>query len=188
MIIIPENDEDFPLPDACSHCEGELQFHDRRERCCIRRGVKTFHTVRRYRCRRCRKTITVLKKFMLPYKHHAAPEIEEALHDESACETHADPRTISRWRSEFSAILPDLLGRMEEIAEGLLGGGAARRGLLPEGEQAGKISLKERMSEHLQRHLDELRRVTASLVKLSPGESTLARAMFIRIRHRLCRA
>ena len=188
MIIIPENDEDFPLPDACLHCEGELKFHDCRKRCCIFRGEKTFHTIRRYRCRECRKTITVLKKFMLPYKHHAAPEIEEALRDESACETHADARTIGRWRNGFSALLPSLLGRMEEIAEGLLGACPAGRGLLQQREHAEKVSLKERMSEHLQRHLNELRRIVEILLKPSPGDSPLAIAMFIGIRHRLCRA
>lgn len=144
--------------------------------------------MKRYRCRGCRKTITVLKKFMLPYKHHAAAEIEEALRDESTCETHADVRTIGRWRNVFSALLPALLGRMEYIAERFFGGRVSGRTLLSLEARVGKITLKERMSEHLKEHLNELRRVVGLLANSSPGESSLAIGMFIGIHHRLCRA
>ena len=123
--------------------------------------------VKRFRCCVCRKTFTVLKRFMLPFKHHAASEIEGALSGEKSCETHADERTIGRWTKEFGAILPLLSALVENIAEALFGS---------------KSSLLAAPDSPLKR----LRRATALLKKLLPGESALALAMFIKSRHRLC--
>ncbi|MEA4880157.1 MAG: DUF6431 domain-containing protein [Synergistaceae bacterium] len=129
-------------------------------------GEKRRYFVKRFRCCVCRKTFTLLKRFMLPFKHHAASEIEEALYSGKSCGTHADERTIGRWTKEFGALLPVLSALVENLAEAFFGS---------------KSSLPAVPDSPLKR----LCRATALLGKL-PGESALALGMFIESRHRLC--
>lgn len=123
--------------------------------------------MKRFRCCVCRKTFTVLKKFMLPFKQHAASEIEEALSGEKESGTHADERTIGRWRKAFHTVLPALCALLEDLAEAVFGS---------------KVSLSALPESPLKR----LRRASETLGTYLPGESALARAMFLESRHRLC--
>lgn len=123
--------------------------------------------MKRFRCCICRKTFTVLKRCMLPFKHHAASEIEEALSSGKSCGTHADERTIGRWAKEFGALLPVLSALVENLAEAFFGSKSS----LPAGPDS---------------PLKRLRRAAALLGKPLPGESALALGMFIESRHRLC--
>lgn len=123
--------------------------------------------MKRFRCCACGKTFTVLKRFMLPFKHHAASEIEEVLSGEKECGTHADERTIGRWRKAFHTVLPALCALLEDLEEAVFGS---------------KVSLSASPGSSMKR----LRRAAETLGKYLPGESALARAMFLESRHRLC--
>lgn len=129
--------------------------------------------MKRFRCCVCRKTFTVLKRFMLPFKHHAASEIEEVLSGDKECGTHADERTIGRWRKAFHTVLPALCTLLEDLAEAVFGS---------------KVSLSAPPGSSLPpgSPMKRLRRAAETLEKFLPGESALARAMFLESRHRLC--
>ena len=58
---------------------------------------------------------------MLPYKHYAAPEIEQVLQEQedSTAPPHecgAEESTLCRWKREFPQILTDLTARLLSLA------------------------------------------------------------------------
>ena len=106
----------FPIPSKCS-CGGNLHKHGKRKRHVIERGKKVWYFVQRLRCHACRKVFTLLPGNMMPYKHYAAPEIEQVLKKQENPEEplhycEAKKSTLHRWLREFPQILIGLTSRL----------------------------------------------------------------------------
>lgn len=100
----------------CPHCEGKLHRHGRRRRILVRNGVCEDHSLQRYRCSACKRCLTVLAEDMLPYKHHAASEMEAALEDIPEAEPadyQVESSTFRSWRMEFKGWLAQALGVLQ---------------------------------------------------------------------------
>ena len=77
--------------------------------------------MQRLRCYACRKVLTQLPGNMMPYKHYAAPEIEQVLKkrenpEEPPHNCEAKESTLRRWLREFPQILTDLTSRLLILA------------------------------------------------------------------------
>ena len=113
----------FPIPRQCPFCGGKLHKHGTRKRHVIKGREKIWYDVQRFRCLNddCRKTFTLLLPNMLPYKHYAAPEIEQVLQKQEDPEAPlhecgAEESTLRRWKHEFPEVLNALAFRLESLA------------------------------------------------------------------------
>ena len=123
-IATSPSDLNFHIPPKCS-CGGNLHKHGKRKRHVIERGKKVWYLVQRLRCHSCRKAFTLLPGNMMPYKHYAAPEIEQVLKkqenpDEPSQNCGANESTLRRWLWEFPQILTDLTSRLLILAEAFI--------------------------------------------------------------------
>ena len=119
MSILTQSASNFPIPSTCFSCGGKFRKHGKRKRHVIKQ-VKVWYKVQRYRCQ-CGKTYTLLLEFMLPYKHYAAPEIEQVLHKQEnptapPHECVAEESTLRRWKLEFPNKLNALAAFFESMA------------------------------------------------------------------------
>jgi len=101
---------------------------------------------------------------MLPYKHYAAPEIEQVLQgqENSTAPPHecgAEESTLCRWKREFPQILTDLTARLLSLANA-------------------SVSLFSTESP-----LERLYNALAYFVNPPPGQSRLAWAFFVSQSH-----
>ena len=108
------------ISSKCS-CGGNLHKHGKRKRHVIERGEKVWYFVQRLRCYACRKVFTLLPGNMMPYKHYAAPEIEQVLKKQENPEElphncKAKESTLRSWLREFPQILTDLTSRLLILA------------------------------------------------------------------------
>ena len=120
MHIITPSVAAFPLPPACFICGGKIHKYGKRKRHVIEQG-KVWYDVQRYHCTKCGTTRTLLRINMLPYKHYAAPEIEQVLqkHENPAAHPHecgAEESTLYRWLQEFPGKLNVLAAYLESLA------------------------------------------------------------------------
>jgi transposase-like protein len=107
-------------PSVCS-CGSNLHKHGKRKRHVIEQGEKVWYFVQRLRCPVCRKLFTLLPGNMMPYKHYAAPEIEQVLKKQENPEEplqycEAKKGTIRRWLREFPQVLTGLTFRLLTLA------------------------------------------------------------------------
>jgi len=123
MNIVTQTASKFPIPCSCpySNCAGKLHKHGTRNRHVIELK-KVWYSVQRIRCLSCGQTFTLLQPNMLPYKHYAAPEIEQVLqkHEDPSAEEPvctAEESTIYRWKREYPAILRTLASRLSSMAK-----------------------------------------------------------------------
>ena len=119
MLILTQSASEFPIPCICLNpmCAGKLHKHGTRDRHVRELGEKVWYFVQRFLCSLCSKTFTLLRPNMLPFKHYAAPDIEQVLQkheDPSAMEPTcaAEESTIYRWKREYPAILKSLASRL----------------------------------------------------------------------------
>ena len=119
-IATSPSDLNFHIPPKCS-CGGNLHKHGKRKRHVIEQGEKVWYFVQRLHCPACHKTFTLLRGNMMPYKHYAAPEIEQVLKKQENPEEpshHCDAKesTLRRWLREFPQILAGLTSRLLNLA------------------------------------------------------------------------
>ena len=112
----------FPIPNRCPYCGYEKIYkHGKRKRHFIKQG-KNWRKVQRFHCTHsdCGKFFTLLLPNMLPYKHYAAPEIEQVLQEQEdpatpSNECGAEESTLRRWRLEFPPKLSALAASLESL-------------------------------------------------------------------------
>jgi len=121
MSILTPSASNFPMSRICFSCNSKFHKHGKRRRHVIELA-KVWYFVQRFHCSSCGETFTLLQPNMLPFKHYAAPDIEQVLQkheDPSAVEPvcAAEESTIYRWRREYPAILRDLASRLTSLAK-----------------------------------------------------------------------
>ena len=113
----------FPDPGTCPYCGSKkIHKHGKRDRHVIEKE-KVWYQVQRYHCtdHECGTYFTLLLPNMLPYKHYAAPEIEQVLQkqEDPAASPHecgAEESTLYRWKREFPEKLNALAAHLESLA------------------------------------------------------------------------
>jgi hypothetical protein len=108
----------FPRPDACPCCghSGSLVGHGFYVRHALEQS-QVFHVrIKRWRCKACRRTISVLPSFLLRFRHYLLVVISQVLSMRFelsaswlevfkciAVDGLPSPRTIGRWCQSFAA-------------------------------------------------------------------------------------
>ena len=117
MSIVTPSASSFPIPPNCP-CGGKFHKHGKRRRHVIERE-KAWYLVQRLRCSACGRTFTLLLSNMLPYKHYAAPEIEQVIQSQEdptvLHECEAEESTLYRWKLEFPPKLNALASFFESL-------------------------------------------------------------------------
>lgn len=104
--------------EKCLLCGRNLHGHGTRKRHVRVGGNKIWYRIRRFRCPVCKKTFTLLEPCMIPYKHYAAVEIEDALKDiaagvpfsQNSCV--AEESTLRRWKRDFFSVIQEFIGQL----------------------------------------------------------------------------
>ena len=103
----------------CPICDGNLTVCGSRPRKVIRsNGEKITLIVRRLYCETCHKIHHELPDAVVPYKHHSARVIEEALRDDKdSAYIPCENSTIRRLRIWFSLLRPYIEGALRSLIE-----------------------------------------------------------------------
>jgi uncharacterized protein DUF6431 len=80
---------DLVKPDQCGACGAEECFwgHGCYQRTVVHEGTETLVKVRRYLCRWCGKTVSLLFSFLVAYRKHSASTVAEGIERYSTAET-----------------------------------------------------------------------------------------------------
>ena len=105
-------DNDFPAPGTCPHCHDEMIGHGFYQRYIITEKNKNYRLhIKRFKCLHCRRTVSLLPSFLLPYFQRSLKAIFTALYSYLVKKQYTlEQRQLHTYLRRFLDNLPGIMG------------------------------------------------------------------------------